>query len=137
MVFYAEVNPAGPTLDHNFMKEDVWKVLKFGNYRGLPDDCHCCSLIDILHEKEEHHWTSGHLCMSLIARQDGAPIAQTEAITFRKVNNISSALVEKDWPFEDAMKVLFIDAGPFELWYKVKYLDVRMEDIVDDSPSSD
>lgn len=70
-------------------------------------------------------------------RWDGAYYKQAKTLTLSKARNVSSALLNRNPTFEDSMKELLKFVAAFDLDYGVKFIDARIEAIVDDTISSE
>lgn len=85
----------------------------------------------------EHIWSADQLHMNLIIHRDEASIKQAEACKLRKVCNTSSAMYWKDMSLFNTMKAFVNHNEAFQVRYSLRFVDLGIEYIVDDTMSSD
>lgn len=119
---------------------DYWrqsKVLNDGFNLITLAGPHRHAVVDFLEKTGEHPWVVRYLSMLFFLQlnQDDAKLAVAHILS--KIGITSSTLICRHSKFFDQIKALVSYAGAFYLNYALKFGHARMNDIVDNIPSSE
>lgn len=95
------------------------------------------NVVHILHKTGNHLWTACHFGMQVIMSRDWTDIKQAVITKLSKIGYTFSALLLYDLILVDIANALVSCTGLFQIEYRVRFIDARLKDIVDDTLSSE